>query len=101
LFAARGFILGLIILGLIISGVIILRLIVFAFLSLLAFTRRTGAGFDQRYPYAGQTERREAGEVEGDIRPNDRANRFPGWNFGDPDQNRLGGSATIRARDDG
>jgi hypothetical protein len=44
---------------------------------------------------------RGVGEVDGDIRPNDRVNQFPGWELRNPDQNRLGGSATVRAPDDG
>jgi hypothetical protein len=91
LFAARGFILGLVILG----------LVVFAFLSLLAFARGTRTGVKDRYRYAGQIERRGVGEVEGDIRPNDGANVDPGWEFRNPNQNRLGGSAAVRAPDDG
>lgn len=78
-----------------------LGFVVFAVFPLVAFARRTGTGVEDRYRYAGQTERREVGEVEGDIRPNDGANVDPGWEFRNPNQNRLGGSATVRAPDDG
>jgi hypothetical protein len=60
----------------------------FVLLSVLTPSRRTRVGVEYRYRYTGEAEGRYSRELEGDFGHDTDVNVAPGWEFGNPNQNR-------------